>query len=128
MREIVCSAQCAPDGRHYLATPHGCGSGLLTVHAFPGGEVTARLDPRDIFDDDDQFDVQAGYVSNDHVLVSSVEGARHFVLAADTLAVITTVTYPENAAKGGIAPTGRGTWLTSDYLTGRHQIWRGPWL
>lgn len=122
---VLCAVR--PDGRHYLATPHGCGSGLLTVHAFPGGEVRARLDQGDIFDDDDWFDFQAGYMTNDHVLVSSVEGARHFVLAADTLAVIAALAYPEHAAKGGISPTGRGTWLTSDYLTGHHQIWRGPW-
>ena len=123
---VLCAVR--PDGRHYLATPHGSGSGVLTVHAFPGGEVSARLDPAEIFEDDDRFDFQAGYVTNDIVLAGSVEGERHFFLSdTDMLAVIDEVAYPKNAAKGGISPTGSGTWLTSDYVTGRHQIWRGPW-
>jgi hypothetical protein len=77
--------------------------------------------------DDDWFDFQAAYVTNDVALAGSVEGQRHFALAADTLAAIDEVAYPKNAARGGISPTGRGTWLTSDYLTGRHQLWQGPW-
>lgn len=100
---------------------------MLTIHAFPGDEVGACLDRADVLDEDDEFDFQAGYVTNDLVLVGSVQRERHLLLAADTLAVIDEVVYPENAVKGGISPTGRGTWLTSDYSTGRHQIWRGPW-
>jgi hypothetical protein len=122
---VLCAVR--PDGRHYLATPHGSGSNVLTVHAFPGGDVRARLDPKGILGNDDWFDFQAGYATNDVVLAGSVEGQRHFALAADTLAAIDEVAYPKNAALGGISPTGRGTWLTSDYLTGRHHLWQGPW-
>jgi hypothetical protein len=85
------------------------------------------LDPKGILGNDDWFDFQAGYATNDVVLAGSVEGQRHFALAADTLAAIDEVAYPKNAALGGISPTGRGTWLTSDYLTGRHHLWQGPW-
>jgi hypothetical protein len=122
---VLCAVR--PDGRQYLATPHGCGSKALTVHSFPDGAVHARLDPEGILGDEDWFDFQAGYATSDVVLAGSVEGQRHLALAADTLAVIDEVAYPANAVKGGISPTGRGTWLTSDYVTGRHQLWRGPW-
>lgn len=122
---VLCAVR--PNGRDFLATPHGCGSKAITVHVFPGGEVRARLDPNGILEDGDWFDFQAGYVTNDVVLVGSVEGERHFALAADTLAPVDEVAYPTNAAKGGISTSGRGTWLTADYLTGRHQLWLGPW-
>ena len=66
-------------------------------------------------------------MTNDVVLAGLVERQRHFALAADTLSVIDEVAYPKSAAKRGISSTGQGTWLTSDYVTGRHQLWRGPW-
>jgi len=46
------------------------------------------------------------------------------LLAADTLKLIANVEYPERAVRQGLSPTGRGTWLTADYLEGLHQVWR----
>jgi len=118
---VLCAVR--PDGTAYLATPHVGGD--LTVHSFPTGDVRARLTDSDVFGDDDGFDFQAGYVTNDIVIVGSVSAERHLLLTADTLEVVAEIEYPEGATRGGISPTGLQTWLTCDYLTGRLQLWRG---
>jgi hypothetical protein len=120
---VLCAVR--PDGTAYLATPHG--GGALTVHSFPTGDVRARLSDSDVFGDDDRFEFQAGYVTNDIVLVGSTEEERHLLLRADTLEVVAEIEYPEGATRGGISPTGSGAWLTCDYLSGRFQLWRGRW-
>ena len=111
-----------PDGRQYLATPHS--DGALTVHAFPGGHVDASLDGEKVLPEDDWFDFQAGYVTNELILVGSVEKEIHLLLSADTLTPVTRIEYPDGATRQCISATGRGTWLTLDFVKGRHQVWR----
>jgi hypothetical protein len=113
-----------PSGRQYLTTPHGSADDAVAVHEFPSGRVVARLTSERVLAEDDWFDFTAGYVSEDLVVVGSAQERGHFVLAADTLEPISRVDYPESHTKGCITPTGRGTWLTSDYPTGRHELWR----
>jgi hypothetical protein len=115
-------ADVRPDGRQYLATPHS--DGELTVHAFPTGTIDARQRGDAVFSENDYFDFQAGYLTNDLVLAGSVMKECHLLLSADTLERIAAVEYPGGAAKQSISATGRGTWLAADYLTGRHQLWR----
>jgi hypothetical protein len=111
-----------PNGTQYLTTPHS--NSTVMVHDFPSGLVRARLDGDAALPPDDWFDCQAGYVTNDLILVGSVENEIHILLGADALTIIAPVAYPEGATKQGISPSGHGTWMTSDHLSGRHQVWR----
>lgn len=117
---VLCDIR--PDGATYLATPHS--GGELTVHAFPTGEVCARRSAHDAFGEDDGFDLSAGYVTNDLVIVGSIEKERHMLLSAEDLEVVAELDYPEDAMRSCILPTGLGTWSTCDWLTGRFQLWR----
>jgi len=112
-----------PSGGQYLTTPHSDSDGSVRVHEFPSGRVCARL-ARSAVLEEDGFDYSAGYVSEHVVLVGSMEKQVHLLLASDTLALIGRVEYPPGHSKECITPTGRGTWLTSDYVSGRHELWR----
>lgn len=121
---VLCDVR--PDGTAYLATPHG--EGPLTVHGFPTGDVRATRCAQEVFGDDEGFEYRAGYVTNELVIVGSADEASHALLSAERLDVIAGVDYPSDAVRGGIVATGRGTWLTSDWSTGRCQLWRCPRL
>jgi hypothetical protein len=113
-----------PSGGQYLTTPHSNLSGRIVVHAFPNGRVVGELSPEGLIAENDWFDFAAGYISEDLILVGSTEEQKHIVLSADSLAPIGTVEYPTGSAKEDITTTGMGAWLTSDYLSGRHELWR----
>lgn len=85
--------------------------------------MCARRSERDNFGDD-RFDFSAGYVTNDLVLVGSIEKERHVLLSTEGLEVVSELHYPEDATRSCILPTGLGTWSTCDWLTGRFQLWR----
>ena len=116
---VLCGVR--PDGSSYLATPHS--GGALTTHSFPAGDVCARRSEHDTFGDHDGFDLQAGYVTNDIVIVGSIEEERHVLLGAERLDIIAELDYPDDATRSCLAPTGLGTWLTCSWLTGHSQLW-----
>jgi hypothetical protein len=117
-------ADVRPSGEQYLTTPHSDSDGAVVVHAFATGRVVARRTPSDVLEPGDWFDYAAGYVNDHLILVGSAEAQLHLLLACDTLAVIGPVEYPPGHTTETITPTGRGTWLTGDYLSGRHELWR----
>jgi hypothetical protein len=86
--------------------------------------VLASLASDAVLAECDWFDYTAGYVSEGLILVGSVEEQVHLLLAADPLTLIDRVEYPRGHTRQCITPTGRGTWLTSDYLSGRHELLR----
>jgi hypothetical protein len=112
-----------PSGGEYLTTPHTSSEGSIAVHAFPSGRVVASLPASAVLEQDDWFDFTAGYVTDEMVLVASVERQEHFLLGA-TLAPLGVVGYPPGHPKECITPSGKGTWMTSDFLSGRHDLWR----
>jgi hypothetical protein len=113
-----------PTGGEYLTTPHSGAEGSVAVHEFPNGRVFASLAASAVFEEDDYFDFTAGYVTDEMVLVGSVERQQHLLLASQTLALLGVVEYPASHPKECITPSGQGTWLTSDYASGRHFLWR----
>jgi hypothetical protein len=114
-----------PGGSAYLTTPHGDSDGSLTVHEFPGGAAARRLPHEGVFADGDWFDEHAGYLAPDLILVASAEAQVHLLLDADTLERVGEIEYPfGEGLREGIATSQRDTWLTSDFLTGRHELWR----
>lgn len=104
------------------ATPHD--GTVLALHAFPGGSVLARQGAEGVLNVDDSYEFQGGYLTGDLVIAGSVEKQSHWLFDSSTLRPIAELRYPPNAVKGCILPSGRGTWLTSDYLGGTHQVWR----
>ena len=84
----------------------------------------ARLSPAEVLEEEDWFDFDAGYVSDDLILVGSVEQHIHLLVAADTLATFGRIEYPSGHTRECITASGRGTWLTSEYMSGRHELWR----
>jgi hypothetical protein len=113
-----------PSGGQYLTTPHSDSDGSIAVHEFPTGRVLSRLASEGVLRDDDWFDYAAGYVTDDLILVGSAEEQVHLLLASDTFVPIVRLAYPPGHTRECIIPTGRGTWLTSDYVAGRHELWR----
>jgi hypothetical protein len=113
-----------PSGGQYLTTPHSDSDGTVAVHEFPGGRVLARISNSAVLREGDWFDYTAGYVTEHLIIVGSAEEQAHLLLAPDTLALIGRVEYPPGHTKECITPTGCGTWLTSDYVSGRHELWR----
>jgi hypothetical protein len=114
-----------PSGAQYLTTPHSSSDdGSVQVHEFPSGRVPARLLPDVLRPEDDRFDYEAGYLTDDLVLVSTIANNADLLLTADKLEPIGRVEYPDGNAKDNVAPSGRGTWLTIDPVTGRHELWR----
>ncbi len=115
-----------PDGSQYLTTPHSGGPGCaVRTHDFPDGGTRAKLDASAVLPGDDGFDFCAGYLTNDSVLVGSIENDVHLLLSADMLSPIGRIEYPDADAhhKACISPTGHGTWLTTDGVSGIHQLW-----
>jgi hypothetical protein len=112
----------SPSGGEYLTTPHSP-DGSIAIHEFPSGRVVASLAESAVLDEDDYFDFTAGYITDEMILVASVERQQHLLLGGRTLAPIGVVAYPPGHPKGCITPSGRGTWMTSDYVSGRHDLW-----
>lgn len=112
-----------PSGGQYLTTPHSSSDGSVAVHGLPGGRVVARLQSSAVLQDGDSFDYGAGYLNERLIIAGTTEMQTH-LLAADTLAPVGCVEYPGGLEKYGIVATGRGTWLTSDYPSGLHELWR----
>jgi hypothetical protein len=113
-----------PSGEQYLTTPHSNADGFVAVHEFPSGRVLARLLAKDVLPEGDWFDYAAGYVRDETIIVGSAEQEIHLLLDAGTLAVLGQIQYPDGHVKGSPTASGRGTWLTSDYASGRHEWWR----
>ena len=111
-----------PNGRSYFTTPHD--GTAVALHAFPGGGVLARQKAEGVLDVDDSYDFEGGYLTADLVIAGSVEKQSHWLFDSSTLRPIAELRYPRGAVKDCILPNGRGTWLTSDYLGGTHQVWR----
>jgi hypothetical protein len=116
-----CLVDVRPNGSQYLTTPHAAGD--LAVHRFPTGEVVASRPAEATFPEADEFDLVAGYVTNDIILAGSVETKTHVALSAGDLSPLGEVDYPAGSAKDMILPSGAGRWLTSDALAGRLQLW-----
>jgi hypothetical protein len=112
-----------PSGTGYLTTPHPSGESIA-LHEFPSGRVFASLAESAVLEQDDYFDLPAGYVNDEMVLVASVVRQEHLLLGAQTLAPVGVVAYPPAHAKDCVTPSGRGTWMTSDYVSGNHHLWR----
>jgi hypothetical protein len=113
-----------PDGKQYLTTPHSDSDGSVVLHEFPTGRAVARLGPSGVLSEADWFDYAAGYVNDRLILVGSAEEQVHLLLTYDALAVVGRVEYPPGHTTENITPSGHGTWLTSDYVSGRHELWR----
>jgi hypothetical protein len=113
-----------PSGGEYLTTPHSSAEGSIALHEFPSGRVLASLPASAVLEEDDFFDFTAGFITEEMLLVGSVEKQKHVLLGAGTLAPIGVVAYPPGHPKECITPSGRGTWMTNDYPSGRHDLWR----
>ena len=105
-----------PDGESYLATPHD--TSPVTVHAFPHGDVLARLDS-DQLTGDCWFDFDGCYVDSRRLLVKVINGADDIttthVADAASLTGLEPVEYDDPGVEApdmSLFAGGDGTWLT----------------
>jgi hypothetical protein len=121
-----------PGTERVLADVHRFGDRYLTtdrhhenvaVHSLADGTVLVDRAAEDIFGPDNFVDFHAAFVTDDHVVVRSVLDQQHIVLDATHLEVIGPVEYPDGAARDAVLPGGKGSWVTTDWLDGRVQLW-----
>jgi hypothetical protein len=121
-----------PGTDRVLADLHRSGDRYLTtdrhhedvaVHSLTDGAVLITRPAEEIFGPDDFIDFHAAFVTEDRVVVRSVLEQQHLVLDAGRLEVIGPVEYPEGAARDAVLPAGEGSWVTTDWLDGRVQLW-----
>lgn len=112
----------SPDGDHFLTTPHT--SGPIQLHRVSDRAVIASLDPESVFDDDeDAFDLFAGFVRQDLVLFTAAECDEVFVARVPTLDNIESIQVPDRGAGEFVAAIPDGL-LASDWVSGQTTIWR----
>jgi hypothetical protein len=111
-----------PSGRIMLTTP--IEAGPLSLVRFPDGAVIAAKPGEQVFPDEDEvFDIYAGFLSRDLVLAAS-SGERHVLFSVPDLRPIAEIEYPEDAPSEWLVVRADGTWLTADSESGTVCTWR----
>lgn len=126
------TVQPLPGSDRVLADVHRSGDRYLTtdrhhedvaVHSLADGTALVTRPAEEVFGTGDFIDFHAAFVTDDRVVVRSVLEQEHLVLDATRLEVISPVDYPDGAARDAVLPAGDGSWVTTDWLDGRVQLW-----
>lgn len=108
-------------GAMMLTTP--IEDGPLALVRFPDGAVIAARQSAQVFPEEDEvFDIYAGFVRRDLVLAAS-SGERHVLFSVPDLRPIAEVAYPDDAPREWLVVRADGTWLTADAESGIVCAW-----
>ncbi|SEG97870.1 hypothetical protein SAMN02982929_06914 [Saccharopolyspora kobensis] len=110
-----------PRGDRCLTTPIEADE--LTVRNIDDWSAEAVRAGDEVFPGGEGFDLPGGYLDGDRVMAKEFAG-RTGLFTADTLELVSFVTYPRGAIEELPLPDGRGSWTTFDADTGRLQLWR----
>jgi hypothetical protein len=102
-----------PTGTEYLSTPHGnTEADELMRHRFVDDVPVDGLSAWDTFPFGGEWDLAAGYLTDELILAGVVPSERHVLVQRQPMALLGTIGYPSASTPGWIVSPRTGTWLT----------------
>jgi hypothetical protein len=102
-----------PSGEEYLSTPHGnTEADDLVRHRFEDDSPIDGLSAWETFPFGDEWDFDAGYLSDELILASATPSERHVLVQREPMALLGMIEYPKGSTPGSLVSPRAGTWLT----------------